>query len=103
MTKWRVCALVCGVLCLVFGVMLLYGAVNDPDGDTFIMFMIFGILGTAGGICGIAGGRCIDRNNDAARKLLLAAAVILLPYAFLFFFMFMAARNKGANADKAWE
>ncbi len=112
MNKWAICAVVCGAICLVFGIIFLYGVISDPGADMFFVKLITGLLGTAGGACGIAGGLCIKNRKDTARKLLLAAAVILLPYAilfvpfipgvFVFFMIFMVVRNRAADKEDAW-
>jgi uncharacterized membrane protein HdeD (DUF308 family) len=86
----------------VFGGEFLYGTITGPQGGLFALCLIYGILGTAGGICGIAGGLSIRKNKDRAWALLTAAAYIILPYAFVFFLLFMVARNRAAVTEDVW-
>jgi hypothetical protein len=94
----KITSIVGGALTLIFGALLTIAMLNEirffsPVGIAYILLAV-GILSAVGGVLGLIGGIRVGRNLAAARRLMLAAAVCTLPMGFIFFFLFMATRNK---------
>jgi hypothetical protein len=101
----KITAVVSGVIILIFGVLslaALSGGYGYFDTPILLIYPLCGLLFTASGICGIAGGLLLQSKTRAGRALLLAAGLTGLSfvamtatiYGLAFFMLFMTARTR---------